>query len=410
VGAEAQSRAQGIGGFVVFGVSEIPRRGRLGRRFLHLAGSALAAGLVATMVSLSVTAAAAAPGRRAAATVAGRLQGVACASSKSCVAVGGRSSTSTGPGGTLAEKWNGTTWAVVKSPDPPGSTGAVLNGVACTSTKNCLAVGNYFTSSHTTLPAAERWNGSKWSVVSVPAPSGATDASLAAVSCTSSTNCQAVGINGENTLAESWNGAKWKIVPSPNPVPGKPNDLSGVACPATSECWAVGLDFAVSEGAGLTEKWNGSKWSAVTTPASKGGELIGDGCFSKTDCMSVGIGDNLFVIGQHWNGSKWVTATPVNPSGAASSQLSAVSCPGSSVCEAVGNNSDKTTLAEGWNGTRWAIQSTSGISGSAFANLAGDSCVTTGNCWAVGVSETSTGAATPVIEHWNGKSWSLTSG
>jgi hypothetical protein len=46
----------------------------------------------------------------------------------------------------------------------------------------------------------------------------------------------------------------------------------------------------------------------------------------------------------------------------------------------------------------------------AFDNLAGDSCVTAGNCWAVGVSETSTGAATAVIEHWNGKSWSLTSG
>ena len=393
----------------MFGVSEIPRRGRLGRRFLRLAGASLAAGLVTAMVSLSVTSAAATPRHRAAATVAGRLQSVACGSTKSCVAVGGRPSTAKGPGGTLAEKWNGTTWAVVKSPNPTGSDGAVLNGVACTSAKNCLAAGNYFTSSHTTLPAAERWNGTKWSVVSVPAPSGATDASLGAISCASSTSCQAVGINGESTLAESWNGSKWKIVPSPNPVPGKPNSLAGVACPATSECWAVGLDFAVSEGAGLTEKWNGSKWSVVSTPAGKGGELIGDGCFSKSSCMSVGIGDNLFVIGQRWTGSKWVTATPVNPSGATSSQLNGVSCPGSSLCVAVGNNSDKTTLAEGWNGTKWAIQSTPGLSGS-IENLAGVSCVAAANCWAVGVSETSTGAATAVIEHWNGKSWSLTSG
>ncbi len=393
----------------MFGVPGIPQRGRLVRGFLRVAGASLAAGLVAALLSLSVTAAAAAPRHRAAAATAGQLFGVACVSSKSCVAVGGRSSTAKGPGGTLTEKWNGTTWSVVKSPDPAGSTGAALDGAACTSAKNCLAVGRYFTSSRTTLPAAERWNGTKWSVVSVPAPSGATDASLGAISCASATNCQAVGSNGNNTLAESWNGAKWKIVPSPNPVPGKPNNLAGVACPATSECWAVGLYFPVSEGGGLTEKWNGSKWSAVSTPAAKGGELSGDSCFSKSSCMSVGIGDNLFVIAQRWTGSKWITAKPVNPSGAISSQLSAVSCPGSSVCEAVGNNSDKTTLAEGWNGTKWAIQSTPGISGSAFVNLEGDSCVSAGNCWAVGMSETSTGA-TPVIEHWNGKSWSLTSG
>jgi hypothetical protein len=393
----------------VFGVSGIPQRGRLVRGFLRVAGASLAAGLVAALLSLSVTAAAAAPRHRAAAAAAGRLQGVACASSKSCVAVGGRSPTSSGPGGTLAEKWNGTTWSVVKSPDPAGSTGAVLNGVACTSAKNCLAVGNYFTSSHTTLPAAERWNGSKWSVVSVPAPSGATDASLGAISCAGATNCQAVGISGDNTLAESWNGAKWKIVSSPSPVPGKPNVLSGIACPATSECWAVGYYFPTNFSGSLTEKWNGSKWSVVTTPTAKSGELVGDGCFSKSDCMSGGIGNNLFVIAQRWTGAKWAATKPVNPGGATSSQFNAVSCPGSSVCVAVGNNSDKTTLAEGWNGTKWAIQSTPGISGSAFVNLAGDSCVASGNCWAVGVSETSSGAATPVIEHWNGKSWSLTS-
>jgi hypothetical protein len=362
------------------------------------------------MVSLSVTSAAAAPGRRATATVAGRLQGVACASSKSCVAVGERDTTSTGPGATLTEKWNGTAWSVVKSPDPSGSTGAVLNGVACTSTKNCLAVGDFFTSSHTTLPAAEHWNGTAWSVVSIPAPAGATDAFLDAISCASTSDCQATGGSDNKTLAESWNGSKWKIMPSPNPDPAKPDFLTGVACPATSECWAVGYYFPTNFSGGLTEKWNGSKWSVVTTPVSKSGQLIGDGCFSKSSCMSVGIGDNFFAIAQRWNGSKWVATKPVNPSGAASSQLNGVSCPGSSVCEAVGNNSDKTTLAEGWSGTKWAIQSTPGISGSSFANLAGASCVAAGNCWAVGVSETSTGTATAVIDHWNGKSWSLTSG
>ena len=323
------------------------------------------------------------------------------------MAVGNRTS-----GGSLTEHWNGTKWSVVSSPNPSGSSGTTLRGVACISAKSCLAVGSYNNSSHTaTLPTAESWNGTKWSVVTVPVPSGQADAVLASVSCAAAGNCQAVGGSGtgadnQNTLAESWNGSKWTIVPSPSPVPGKPNYLASVACPATTECWAVGLDFAVSEGAGLTEKWNGSKWSAVTTPASKGGELDGDGCFSKTNCMSTGIGDNLFVIGQHWNGSKWAAATPVNPSGAASSDLTAVSCPGGSACQAVGNNSDKTTLAEGWNGTKWAIESTPGISGSSFAGLAGVACTSASNCWAVGENIGSS-ATDPLIEKWNGTSWSV---
>jgi hypothetical protein len=390
-------------GISVFGISRLFWRG-----FLRAASAALAAGLVAAILGSSVTAAAA-PGR-VAATVAGRLQGVACDSSKSCVAVGGRSPTSTGPGGTLAETWNGTTWSVVKSPDPSGSTGAVLNGVACTSAKNCLAVGDYFTSSHATLPAAEKWNGSKWSVVTIPAPSGATDAFLDAISCASSSHCQAVGGSGDSTLAESWNGSAWKIVPSPNPVPSKPNYLTGVACPATSECWAVGYYFPSDSSGALTEKWNGSKWSVVTTPASKSGQLIGDGCFSATDCMAVGIGNSFFAIAQHWNGSKWATTTPAKPSGATSTQLNAASCPASKTCESVGVNGEQTELAEVWNGTKWAIQTTPSISGSTFAPLQGVSCTASGNCWAVGVSETSTGAATPVIDHWNGSKWSQTAG
>jgi hypothetical protein len=396
----------------MLGISGMSSRGRSGRHIVRTVGTSGVVGLAAAALCLSLAAGAAASARHSAATVAGRLSGVACGSATNCVAVGERSSTSSGPGGTLAEKWNGTNWSVVTSPDPSGSTGAILNGVACSSAKSCLAVGDYFTSSHATLPTAESWNGTKWSVVKVPVTSGQTGAYLASVSCAAAKNCQAVGASGtsgvidDNTLAESWNGSKWTIVPSPSPVPGKPNYLASVACPATTECWAVGLDFAVSEGAGLTEKWNGSKWSAVTTPASKGGELDGDGCFSKTSCLSTGIGDNLFAIGQHWNGSKWVTATPVNPSGATSSDLQAVSCPGGSSCQSVGNNSDTATLAEGWNGKKWAIESTPSISGSSFATLSGVACTAASSCWAVGESETSTGATTPLIYKWNGKTWS----
>jgi hypothetical protein len=297
----------------------------------------------------------------------------------------------------------------VTSPNPAGSNGAALEGVACTSAKNCLAVGRFFTPGRSTLPAAEKWNGTKWSVLTVPAPSGTTDASLDAVSCVSGMDCWAVGSSMDNTLAESWNGTKWSIVSSPSPNPAKPNFLTGVACPSAKDCWAVGETFPTNFGGSLTERWNGSKWSVVTTPTSKNGQLIGDACVSTSACMAVGIGNNVFAIAQVWKGSAWAATTLKSPSGATTSELNGVSCPAGSSCEAVGNYSTSKihpTLAEGWNGTTWAIQTMPALSGSTFASLGNIACPAKTGCWAVGVSDTSSGSD-PLIEQWNGRSWSV---
>jgi hypothetical protein len=41
------------------------------------------------------------------------------------------------------EQFNGTSWSVGTSPVPAGATSAALNGVTCASTTSCFAVGNY---------------------------------------------------------------------------------------------------------------------------------------------------------------------------------------------------------------------------------------------------------------------------
>lgn len=380
--------------------------GTPGRLLAGAAGACVAAALLG-----SATMAAAAP-RHGAATVNGSLFGVSCFSTSSCAAVGQLAATAQGPGGTLAERWNGTAWSVLTSPNPPGSAGARLNGVTCTAAKSCLAVGDYTdAASHDTLPMAEKWNGTAWSLVTVPAPSGSTSAELESVSCMAPANCIAVGASMDSTLTERWNGSSWGIVPSPSPDPGGPNVLSGVACPTADLCWAVGYDFPTSLSGTLTEKWNGTKWAVVHTPTSSAGQLIGDSCSGITDCMSVGVGNNLFTIAQVWNGTTWAKTTPKNPSGAAIAGLNGVYCPiAGTACESVGtfrNSSGSHALAEGWNGTAWALQTTPAISGSAFATLENVSCTTASNCWAVGESDTSSGTD-PLIEKWNGTHWSVT--
>jgi hypothetical protein len=378
----------------------------------------IAAGVAAVAVLAStatVASASAAPRVRPGATIAGSLDGVGCASAKYCFAVGYRAPTASKPSATLIEKWNGTAWSVVSSPNPSGSHGAILWGVSCLSTKDCLAVGSNNTSTgDTSAPLAEQWNGSAWTLVTAPAPSGATQNSLLSISCVSSTDCWAAGAStfssaSYKTLIESWNGSAWKIVSSPSPNSSKPDDLSGIACGSASECWAVGYTFPGSDSGSLTEEWKGSTWAVVHTPSSAAGELLGDACVGASPCLAVGISDSLFALAQQWNGSAWVKGTPGKPSGATSSELNGVACTSATACESVGYYSDSAgspTLAESWNGSKWALQSMPAVSGASFASLDGVACPAAGDCLAAG--EAVHGSTTePLLEAWNGKAWSV---
>jgi len=71
----------------------------------------------------------------------GALLGVSCKSATSCTAVGYYVNDSTSV--TLAERWNGTSWTIQSTPNPTGGSLLQLNGVSCTSTVACTAVGQY---------------------------------------------------------------------------------------------------------------------------------------------------------------------------------------------------------------------------------------------------------------------------
>ena len=90
------------------------------------------------------------------------------------------------------ERWNGTSWSIVTSPNPSGTAESVLSSVSCPSTTSCFAVGSNLTTSHTKT-LVEHWNGTSWSIVTSPNPSGATDSALSGVSCPTTTSCYAVG-------------------------------------------------------------------------------------------------------------------------------------------------------------------------------------------------------------------------
>jgi hypothetical protein len=137
-------------------------------------------------------------------TTSSSLAGVFCTSSTACVAVG-RTVDGAGVAGPLAEHWDGTTWSTKEISSPSGAKSAGLGKVSCFTGSSCVAVGSYTNSGGTGVTLAERWNGSSWAVQSTPNPGGATSSVLTGVSC-SEEPCIGVGrstISGtDTTLAE----------------------------------------------------------------------------------------------------------------------------------------------------------------------------------------------------------------
>jgi hypothetical protein len=345
------------------------------------------------------------------------LNSVSCTSTTNCIAVGFQSNTiGPGPQTTLTEIWNGASWSVAPSPNP-GNNVNDLSGVSCTSSTDCVAVGYYFnTSASQTISQTliEKWNGASWSVT--PSPDQGNGGSvLYGVFCTSSTNCVAVGdyINGSGdfqTLIETWNGTGWSIIPSPDP--GTPSSgLDGVHCASSTNCVAVGYYFNGPSTQGLVEAWNGTIWSVSPSPnpADAGAaNLASVSCTSATDCVAVGDyinGSGSQVLTESWNGTIWSVTTSPNQG---TDTLSSVSCISSTNCVGVGNfstGSGDPTLIESWNGISWFV--TPSPSPGANAYLNGVSCISSTGCFAVGQTFDKSNASQVLVESWNGTSWSV---
>ncbi|HXY28467.1 MAG TPA: hypothetical protein VEH82_09330 [Acidimicrobiales bacterium] len=104
----------------------------------------------------------------------------------------------------MAETYDGTTWSVVPTtdPDPPGDQ---FDGVSCTSSTFCVAVGG-----GNTAGFAEQWDGTQWTTMSLPVLGSSFG--LGGVSCTSPTWCVAAGAmeppGGNGTgVALEWDGS-----------------------------------------------------------------------------------------------------------------------------------------------------------------------------------------------------------
>ncbi len=236
-----------------------------------------------------------------------QLNAVSCTASTACTAVGSYTNAASRQV-PLAEEWNGTAWAIRSTSPPSAAVSSQLNGVSCTTPTTCTAVGSSTNATPTEVPLVEVWNGTVWAAQSAALPSGSVASQLNGVSCSTSTACTAVGSYYRNdpslavTLAEKWNGTKWVVQPSANGTIG--GSLSGVSCVRANACTAVGQasDYGFGNDSGLSvslaEVWNGSAWTAQSTPSATGNysQFSGVSCVSVTACVAAGSQDRALQV------------------------------------------------------------------------------------------------------------------
>jgi hypothetical protein len=219
------------------------------------------------------------------------LLGVAAPDATHAFAVGGRGPTSGMHNRTLAEQFDGTSWSVVSTPSAgPGS--SYLSGVSALAAEDAWAVGGRTRSSGHPEALAEHWDGVAWSIVLTPRIPHALNTGLSGVSAVSANDVWAVGgfFKGRRNrpLAEHWNGTAWSIVPVP--APGPEFGLQSVDALGDDDVWAVG-GSGVGPFRPLAEHWDGSSWSIVKVghPGSNG--LLYGVASSDTTVYAVGRND-----------------------------------------------------------------------------------------------------------------------
>ncbi len=286
------------------------------------------------------------------------LDAVACVSAADCTAVGYYYANGAQNPTAFAEGWNGKTWTIQATPNPSGADNSSLTGVSCSSATTCMAVGDYVNGSGNFVSLAETWDGAVWTVQSTPNPTGATVSFLTGVSCGAPSNCVAVGAYAKSSgkrvgLAEVWDGTAWTIKTVPSPSGARGSSLGGVSCPSVTVCTAVG-SYTKSSGksATLAERWNGTSWvqQSIPNPTGPGSNgLVGVSCQSASACSAVGF-TGSDVLAEGWTDSGWTVQATANPTGAIISALAGVSCPSSTACTAVGSATNGSlinqTLAE----------------------------------------------------------------
>ena len=188
---------------------------------------------------------------------------------------------------TLIAHWNGSTWMRVRSPNVADENNQ-LTSISALSANDIWVVGTSNGYQGSVLTLTEHWDGSSWSIVRSPNPSRSANA-LSSVAAASSNDVWAVGTMRPalpttalisplgykeardrvtietNGLIEHWDGQSWQVVSFPRL--GQHQVLVSISAYSSQDVWAAGI-FVVDTDQGpvwhgLRLHWNGTAWQSA---------------------------------------------------------------------------------------------------------------------------------------------------
>jgi hypothetical protein len=325
----------------------------------------------------------------------GAFNALTCPKTGTCVAVGADAQ---GQAAVSTSKGDGS-WTKRTLPSNAGP----LQAVSCSSTTHCVAVGRgAILSSHT--------GGGQWQLHRPPA-----NTTLLGDTCTSASNCLAVGIEPNLSgayagviLRSTDGGDSWQRAT----VPPSASEVGAVACPTTTRCIAVGATVLTSDDGGATWQQRGVTGGVV--------QLQSIACSSATHCVAVGqnpLGLShktapALAIETNDAGNTWQPET--FPAGTATADQ--VACPTTTQCfvsgPAISAAAGPTFEASADGGHSW----TKGQRPSGLSEITGISCPASDKCALVGRSgqqaataaSSDAGAGTPADAASSKAAWSTT--
>ncbi|HEY1823052.1 MAG TPA: hypothetical protein VGG83_24375 [Trebonia sp.] len=249
------------------------------------------------------------------------------------------------------------------------------------------------------------------------------------LSCASATTCLAVGSNIHGAtgmtvpVALALEGGTWRPVTVTSPVrpgrPGRPSALLGVSCPTARYCLAVGVYNAAASGDArpYALAWNGAELSPVaglSLPDGTDLSGIAVSCPAANRCLvledvSGGVNGELV---ETWNGTRWsATAVPM-PTTAQMEDLGQIQCSTLTDCVADGgegiDDGDTIPVVDTWNGSSFTQVRPPAPPGMSTAEFDGLSCAARNRCVAVGDGYAADHSRiTSFLDVWNGRTWKL---
>lgn len=341
------------------------------------------------------------------------LAGVDASSAADAWEVGG-TQTTLYDGDATTRHWNGTSWEPV-TPAHIRARYSSFSDVDTLSTDDAWAVGDSSVEKYMYDNLIERWDGTSWRVV--PSPNLDLDQNyLSAVSADGPDDAWAVGMantmygQDETAVALRWDGSAWQRTALPDDI----YLLEDVAARTPSDVWAVGRQLIDKRHSGAVAlHWDGGAWSvSLSLPGDDdhGFALRSVVAEASDDVWAVGGASTYHHAGGkpetplalHWDGSSWnqVETPQVHQP---QSYFADVSSDGVGGLWAVGYLYDHyyeegSPLVERWDGTTWTRTKVADLPpGSRLSSVAGGDADL---AWAVGVNDDKGLTLT-----WDGTAW-----